>query len=562
MDRQGYDLRRLELMRRTVTRREVLKGGAAGFAAVSFGGVIAACGGERGGDDNQSGTTAAGQQTPAKGGTLVFAVDALTGNSDPGIFATFGDWMAIDCIGRGLTHIDYRTTEVKPALAERWEVSRDGLVYRFQLRQGLTFHDGNPVTARDCARTFNRLIDEKDPSRPSGTYAIAELGGTNVRTATAISELEFELRLKDPDVAFLARLSNPNGVILSAAAIEKYGKRIGNQLVAAGPFKFSDSTPGQKVSLVAFDDYWEGRPPLDRVVLQVLPDASSLTSALQNGSVQASNFLPQSNVPQLKKSGRLQIFQPKSYISIFLQMNAGVPLLKDLKVRQAINLALDREAILKEAFFGLGELPAYMVAPPELGYDESLKRYSTQDMVKAKQLLAEAGATGKRVDTIHQNVLFWPKVGQVVNANLEELGLKVRTQFVDVGTFSAKQFDPKGHEIATWQRSAFVPDPDNKLSPLLASGTTTAEGITQNNLLPTQAKLDQMLIKAREEPDDNRRKELYVELQRFLAEDIMVYAMLATIFTPVAGSNRLADFNADALGTYRLFLQNTGFAEA
>jgi peptide/nickel transport system substrate-binding protein len=556
MDRKTYEksLRELEL---GLTRRDLLMRGAAGMGALTAAGAFAG---------GAAAAIRAGRAPRSvfvkdlKGGTLVFAVDALTGNADPGIYASFGDWMAIDCIARGLTHIDYHTTTVKPALAQSWEISKDQRTYRFHLRRGLTFHDGNPVTANDCARSFNRLINSKDPSRPAGTYAIAELGGANVLSARVIGNLEFELKLRGPDVAFLARLSNPNGVILSAAAIDKYGDKIGNNLVAAGPFKFVSSTPGQSVTLEAFDHYWEGRPVLDKVVLQVLPDPSALTSALQGGSVQASNFIPDSNVPVLSANKRLKVYRPKPYIDIFLQMNVKVPLLRDIRVRKAINLALDREAIVKSAFFGLAQLPAYMVSPPELGYDKSLMKYSTQDMAQAKQLLKAAGAVGKSVSVIHQNALFWPKVGQIVNANLTELGLKVKTEYLDTATFSARQFDLKNHELATWQRSAFVPDPDNKLTPLLATGSSPAEQITANTLLPTQKKLNQMLTAARGESNLAKRRKLYIALQKFLAEDVMVYSMLANIYTPVATGSNVASFNADSLGTYRLFLEHTGYS--
>lgn len=361
-------------------------------------------------------------------------------------------------------------------------------------------------------------------------------------------------------MAFISRLSNPNGVIISEAAIEKYGNKVGNHLVGAGPFKFVSSTPGQSMNLAAFDKYWEGRPKLDTVVLQVLPDPSSLTSALVNGSVQASNFIADADVPALKADKKLSVAQPKAYIDIFLQMNARSPLLSDLRVRQAINYALDRKAIVQEAFFGLAQVPAGMVAPPELGYDASLAQYSTQNMAMAKQLLQEAGAVGKSVSVVNQNILFWPKVGQVVESNLDELGLKVTSQYLDTATFSSRQMEPNGHELAPWQRSAFVPDPDNKLTPLLATGESTAEDITANTLLPTQPKLDKMLTQARGEPDPKKRAQLYVELQQFLAKEVMVYSMLAYIYTPVASASNLTDFNADALGTYRLFLEQTGLS--
>jgi peptide/nickel transport system substrate-binding protein len=529
-----------------LTRRDAITRGATGVSALAL--LLAGCGG---------GTNSQTAASSSANGSLVFAVDALTGNADPGIYATFGDWMAIDCIARGLTHIDYHTTTVKPALAETWEISKDQLTYRFMLRKGLTFHDGNPVTASDCARSFNRLINTNDPSRPAGTYAIAELGGTNVLSAKAIDTHEFELRLRAPDVAFISRLSNPNGVIISEAAIEKYGNKIGNHLIGAGPFKFVTSTPGQSMNLAAFDGYWEGRPKLDTVVLQVLPDPSSLTSALVNNSVQASNFIADADVPALQADKKLSVYRPKAYIDIFLQMNVRSPLLSDIRVRQAINYALDRKAMVQEAFFGLAQVPAGMVAPPELGYDASLAQYSTQDMAKAKQLLQEAGAAGKSVGVVNQNILFWPKVGQIVESNLTELGLKVNSQYLDTATFSSRQMQPNGHELAPWQRSAFVPDPDNKLTPLLASGESTAEDITANTLLPTQPKLDKMLTQARGEANPTKRAQLYVELQRFLATEVMVYSMLAYIYTPVASASDLTNFNADALGTYRLFLEDT-----
>lgn len=563
MNQSEFHQERRELQR-TLSRRDLLRRGGLGVGVLLVPGALTGCGP----GDAPEGTT---ETTPGseagpdsagrgrQGGTLVYGVNAITGNSDPAIFATFGDWMAIDCIARGLTHIDYRTTEPQPALAESWEISEDRLTYTFTLREGLTFHDGNPVTANDCERSFGRLMDEDDPSRPPGTYTIAELGGDNILEARAVDDRTFELVLAQPDEAFLARLSNPNGVILSAAAIDEHGADIGNSLVGAGPFRFVSATPDSEVQLEAFEDYWEGRPPLDRVVLQVLPDPAALTSALSSGSVQMSNFAPHASVPQFEANDQLVVQEPKPYIDVFLLMNAGVPLLADLRVRQAINYALDRQAVVQQAFVGVAQEPAYMIAPPELGYDASLSTFSTQDMDRAKSLLEEAGAAGERVSLLVENILFWPKVGQIVEANLRELGLDPQVELVDSATFSSRFFDPDAHELGTWQRSAFVPDPDNKLSPLLQSGSFVTEVGTQNHLLDTQERLDQLLDEARAEGDQDRRAQLYLELQEFLADEVMVYSMLSYIYTPVVSAADLTGTNADALGTYRLFLEQAAF---
>src|SRR5918997_1314271 len=181
-DRGRFGFRRREVGG-LLTRSAFLKLGGTGIAGAGLLGV-AGCGGQRGG--GQEGGQGGGPPGPAQeGGTLVFGVDAIQGNADPAIFATFGDWMVIDCVARGLTHIDYVTTEVKPALATSWEVSEDGTVYTFELREGVKFHDGNTMTATDCERSFMRLMDPDDPSRPPGTYAIAEIGGGNGKKVRA-----------------------------------------------------------------------------------------------------------------------------------------------------------------------------------------------------------------------------------------------------------------------------------------------------------------------------------------------------------------------------------------
>jgi ABC-type transport system substrate-binding protein len=557
MDRDAYGQRRVEITR-PLTRREVLRLGGIGLAGAALLGV-AGCGGERGG--SQQGGGQGGTGGPAQeGGTLVLGVDAIQGNFDPGIFSTFGDWMALDCVARGLTHIDYESTEPQPGLAESWEVSEDGTVYTFELRDGVKFHDGNPLTATDCERSFMRLMDPDDPSRPPGTYAIAELGGENLKEVRTVDERTFEITLGAPDVVFLSRLANPNGAILSAAAIDEYKDEIGTNLVGAGPFRFVDAQPGQKVTLEAFDDYYEGSPKLDRVVLQVLPDPSALTSAMQSEQVQASNFLPYTSVSRLQSSGSLQVYEPEPFTSIFVEMNASVPVLKDLKVRQAINYAIDREAIIEEAFSGLGQQPAYIVCPVAIGYDESLNDFSTQDMERAKELLAEAGAEGETVGLLVQNILFWPKVGQIVTSNLEELGLKVEAEYLDSGTFNGRAFDPEGHELICTQRSAFIPDPEDWLAPLYAGDSFVTQSSTVADKLPVQAEIDQMLEDGRQETDEGRREDLYVELQRLLAEEQMVRAMLAYVYAPTASSANLAGFNATALSNYRVFLEEAGFS--
>jgi peptide/nickel transport system substrate-binding protein len=339
----------------------------------------------------------------------VLAVDAITGQSDPGLFSTFGNWMAIDCIARGFTHVDYRSTEPQPALAERWEVSDDGLTYTFFIKKGLTFHDGNPVTAKDAERTFKRLIDEDDPTRPEGVYALAEIGGSNVKSAKAIDDMTFEFKLAKPDVAFLSRMSNPNAVLISAAAIEKHGKEIGRNLVGAGPFKLSDVKSGQSITMERFDDFYMGKPLLDKVVLQVLPgpDGAHERAALGPGAALAVRAV----LERLDAQARLQARRQRGQavhrhlrggqrVEAAVQGPAGPP--GDLLRHRPRD---DRPPGVQRA--GHGALGAHH--PGELGHSEELKTYYTQDLEKARALIQEAGAEGEQVEFVNQNILFWPR---------------------------------------------------------------------------------------------------------------------------------------------------------
>jgi peptide/nickel transport system substrate-binding protein len=228
-------------------------------------------------------------------------------------------------------------------------------------------------------------------------------------------------------------------------------------------------------------------------------------------------------------------------------------------VREAINLSLDRETMVRQAFNDQAQLPAGLVPPPTPGYDKGLERYSTQDVERARALIEEAGAEGKEVEVLNQNILFWPRLGQIIEQNLRDIGLRPRSLFLDEATYTARQADPEGHELAVNQRTQFVPDPDDMLSPLLARDSFVNQVSTQHYRLDSQAELDERLVAGLTETDADRRRELYVDLQRFLAEEVNVYFPLAYVGLPVSSSVKVGGVNTDAMGNYRTFPEKTGF---
>src|SRR5262245_54416868 len=202
-DRDGC-LRRAEddalTMPLTITRRKLLvSAGALGLGAMSVGALVDAL---LAGSAEAATNVGQTLRQATAGGTLVFAVDSTAGVADPATFTSFGDWMVVDTVCRGLMLIDFKTTKTfgNPDLAESWTLSDSGLLYQFKMRSGRKFHDGTTVTANDVVRSFNRQLLDRDPTLPvGGTMALRGATGRNISGVRAVGDNIFEVRLNKAD---------------------------------------------------------------------------------------------------------------------------------------------------------------------------------------------------------------------------------------------------------------------------------------------------------------------------------------------------------------------------
>jgi peptide/nickel transport system substrate-binding protein len=543
-----------------LTRRALLRQAGIGGSVVTLSGLLAACGGSRAGDSQtQTGAPVSGGEAK-QGGTLVMPVDDLTGNFEPGIFATYADWMGVEMIARGLTHCDFRSAEVTPAIAESWTISRDRTVYTFKIRQGLKFHDGTPVTANDFERSWTRLVDAEDPSQAPGSFtAFSLLGVPIVKSWKAVDAATFRVTLDGPDESFLARCGTLAGAALSTASLERYKRGVGKNLVGCGPYRLASFTPGQQAVFEAFDGYYAGRPNLDKIIFQIVSSPTALQSALSSGSAQASNFASLTSLSALE--GKLTVASGAPRQQIFCYLNATADSLKDIRVRQAVNFAIDRKRVIAEGLNGYGVQPGYIVAKGIAGYSDELIELSTQDLTRARDLVDQAGATGTTIRFLAPNNRWWPTVGQIVQENVEEVGLKADFSYVDQAAFSTAQTDLKQHEVVLDSLTAPMVDPDSTARALFTTGGLFASAITgQDSIKDVSAKLSAMLVKARQERDPAVRERLYVDIQRVAAEELMVIAMLAYNPAPVAYADSVQNINVDALGCYHGFLEDASLA--
>lgn len=538
----------MEIGNPAVSRRTLIRGASILGMGAGLTGLLAACG--IAAEDSDKGGAA------KSGGTLTLAIDGTSAVNDPAFYTTLGDWMAVDCICRGLTFISFETNEPAPDLAESWTVSDDQLTYTFKLRQGVTFHDGTTFTSADVLASLNRQFNDADKTLPKGSSRPLKGIGDNLAAFTAPDASTVVMKLKKPDRTLIGRLSDIGGRIISKAALDKYGADIGKNLVGTGPFKFASATSGQAITLEAFDKYYLGKPPIDRLVLQQVTDPSTIVSSLLSGDVSATQFTPYSALTQLKGDKSVTVYDtPKSFDAFMVMDVRRIP---ELKVRQAINLAIDRQSLISQAFFGAAVLPdGYTIPPNQDAYDASLADLSKTDVAKAKQLIQEAGATGRTVRMMAASDSWHPKAAQIIAQNLTDIGLKVETDSVDPAAYFNRLYDPsdKFHDLMIWERNGYYPDADDMIGSLAKPSGVYGEFMSGFSTLDGSAAYADKLFEAKNIADAAARKTRYSEIAREWAEKYMTLTMLACASNPVVSGASVKDMNWKALGNHRCYME-------
>ncbi|WP_326552261.1 ABC transporter substrate-binding protein [Micromonospora sp. NBC_01813] len=533
-----------------ISRRAMLRG--AGLIGLGFGAssLIAACGVASDGNDD-------GDDATSSGGTLTLGIDATSAVADPAFYTSLGDWMAVDCICRGLTFISFETTDPQPDLAESWEISDDGLTYTFKLREGVTFHDGNTFTSADVLASLGRQFDPEDPTLPEGASRPLASLGAGVVSLDAPDDYTVVMVLSARNATVLNRLSDIGGRIISKAALDEYGADIGKNLVGTGPFKLSAATAGQQMVLTAFDDFRLGRPKIDRLVLQQVQDPSAIVSSLLTGDLSATQFTPYSAIEQLRADDAVTFHEtPYSFDAMMMIDARRIP---ELEVRQAINMAIDREAIMAQAFFGVAALPdGYTIPPSQQGYDPGLADLSPFDPDEARRLIEAAGATGRQVALMAASDSWHPRAAQIVAQNLTDIGLTVVSDSVDPATYFSRLLDPEDpfHELMIWERNSYIPDPDNMIGAMGLPSGVYGDFTSGFKTLPGSEVFATDLAAAKNLPNGAERTAAYSDIQRRFAEQYMVLSMLCYSANPVVTGANVEGANVTALGNHRCFMEN------
>ena len=398
-------------------------------------------------------------ETPAEPKHLVIAVSQEGPTYGFGLDARWGSagfrWTSpiMRSIYDSLVFADLGNSPV-PGLAESWQVI-DDTTFVFQVRQGVKFHDGTELDAHAVKFTFDASLDQDKPNN------VIYRNVKNIQSVDVIDKYSFKITLKKPDADFLLSLADHTGIV-SPTAAQKQGDQFGFHPVGTGPFKFVEWISNDHLTMVANDDYWDGRPKIDKLTVRIVPDSSVRVLGLEKGDWHIIEVPPE-QVGAVKDNDKVNFLQGVPTSFYFLNINGfgdgSIAPLANTKVRQAINYAIDRNAMIQTVENGYG-IPAITSVHPGFKdyWNPDLKKYPDGgDIAKAQQLLTEAGyPDGFKVVILGAPYLNFDKMAVVLQQQLQKAGFDVEVQSPEFGVVANKLLRTGEWSLAVHDRN--VPD--------------------------------------------------------------------------------------------------------
>lgn len=408
-------------------------------------------------------------------------------------------------------------SELQPLLATEW-YAVDDVTWEFVLRQGVKFTDGTDFNAHAVKATFERLLDPDVASPRLFLFSMID-------EIIVVDEHKVQFVTEFPFAPLPAHIAHSGGSIISLAAIEKDyaemaagnepGTFLGENPVGTGVFKLDEWRPGDQIRLVRNEDYWGEKAKLNSVTVKVVPEDLTRLSELETGYAHIANQVQPSDMGRVDAMADADLYRVNQTVLAYLAYNCQKAPFDDIRVRQALNMAVDRDEIIKGAYMGTA-VPAHgPFAPGVFGYDPSIKAFP-YDLEKAKQLLADAGYADGFSTTLWTNDNpVRVMIAEYVQSVWRDLNIDVEIQVLEWGAY-LDQTAAGEHDMFILGWSTPTLDADYATYALFHSDNQGSPG---NRSFYSNPKVDDLLDRGRMEADPNERLAIYSELQQKLIEE-------------------------------------------
>ncbi len=423
--------------------------------------------------------------------------------------------------------------QVQPYIAKSWEVSDDNLTYTFHLRDDVTFHDGKHMTANDVLYSMERA-----KASPYSAYYVEA-----VEEFKVLDEYTIEMVLNEPYAPLLNMLCEPFLGIINEDSVTELGEAFGQAPVGSGPYKVVEWVPGTKIVLEAFDQFFEGNPPIKNITVKFIPDPSTKLISLENGEVDVADSIATNNIASVEQNENLVMLQTPSAKYCYMGMNNQNATFKNQKFRQAINYAINKEAVIQIAQDGIAQEAVCTISDQAFGYPKNMTGY-TYDVDKAKQLLEESGITATEFDLICKDAVS-KKVSESIQADLSKIGIKVNVSVLEGGGYydllGKGNFDAF---IGSWSDSLMDADP---VVGMRYHSKFVGDPGNYNWL--EDKKVDELITAGRMESDKAKREAIYGEMFQYVS-DQAVEVPLFYFVSNLGASKDLKGIRALTTGMY------------